>query len=317
MSIRFRALALVFVSAPLFSLACGDDGTTGSGGAGAGGDTGSGGGGPAECKVITQADTASTLSSVFGVGFPYAPSAAGPEPEIITVSPAFVGAFSAGSYELTGPDVGPAGGVVVFASEDAVTQLIGRDPAAMDGRLFAGTAGVAKIDVAPSYGTQFQGRVKGTLSKVVLRELDDALTVIDGGECLYLASAEFDAGGADAACNAPTDPASAPSGGACIADYLALGHDCNPVTNDGCMAGETCDLNGNFKCAALAGGEAALCGACDNANSQYCGLGMTCDSYGDTGKCFRYCCTDADCGTGNTCIAYGALYVGVCMTGAP
>ncbi len=312
MPIRFRALACLVFAAPSLLLACGDDGSTGSGGGGTGA-AGSGGGGPAECAVITQAEAGSTLSSVFGVGFPYAPAAAGPEPEIITVSPNFMGPFAPGSYELTGPK----GSVVVFASEDAVTPLIGRDPAAMDGRIFAATAGVAKIDATPTYGTQFQGRVKGTLSKVVLRELNDALGVIDGGECLYLATAEFDAVGADSACDAPTDPAAAPSGGACIAEYLLLGHDCNPVTNEGCMAGETCDLDGNFKCAPLVGGEAALCGACDNANAQYCGLGMTCDSYADVGKCFRYCCTDADCGGSNTCVAYGSLYVGVCMSGAP
>ncbi|HTJ81170.1 MAG TPA: hypothetical protein VL400_05580 [Polyangiaceae bacterium] len=307
MFLRLRALLALLACMPAALIACGDSGTTSTGGTG-----GSGGAWlPAECTLITQASDTSTYFSVDAVGFPFEPATGGPGADVVIVSPNFKGAFGPGTYELTGVD----GDVTVYAIEDAVTMLIGHDPSAMDGRDFGATAGTVKFEETPSYGTQFQGRVKGSLSHVVFRELDASFEVVDGGECWGLESATFDASGPDASCEAPADPATAPSGGACLADFEAQGHDCNPVTNEGCMAGETCDLSGNFKCLPLTGTEAAVCGACDNFNDQFCGVGLTCDSYSDTGKCFRYCCTDADCGSGNTCVAYYALGVGVCMSG--
>jgi len=311
---RFRALGALSVCVATAAIACGDSGTTSSTAA-----TGGGGGGgntdwlPAGCKLITQKGTTSIYYSIDAVGFPIDPSSGGPGEEVVVVSPNFMGKFVPGSYELTGPD----GDVIIFAIEDAVTQLIGHPPDAMDGRDFAATAGTVRFDVTPSYGTQFQGRVKGSLSHVIFSELDASFAVIDGGECWGIDSATFDASDADASCAAPADPSTAPSGGACFSDYLALGHDCNPVTNDGCMPGETCDLGTNFQCSPLTGTETSVCGQCDNANDEYCGLGLTCDSYADKGKCFRYCCTDEDCGAGNTCVAYYGFGVGVCMSGVP
>jgi hypothetical protein len=110
------------------------------------------------------------------------------------------------------------------------------------------------------------------------------------------------------------------------------GDQCNPVTSDGCTsAGSACDLapSGYFTCfpppvAAAVG----ACGACDN-DTLYCAATLTCvfpDGMGDDGACFRYCCTDGDCGAGATCdVSFGASVlptmnrrdaVGLCVTGA-
>jgi hypothetical protein len=81
---------------------------------------------------------------------------------------------------------------------------------------------------------------------------------------------------------------------------------CNPVTNDGCTtAGAVCDLDpasGFFVCYGPPN-TAGVCDACD-ANTT-CGPGLTCvlPEGEDTGLCYRYCCTNADCGAGNTCDA--------------
>lgn len=323
--------------------ACGDDTATAATGSQGGGgqDGGCGTGGEDGCDLITQAETASRFFSVDAVGFGFTPSMGGAGPEVIVVSPNFLGAFGPGTYEIKGLDADGQfdGDFTVFAIEDAVVDLIGRDPADMDGRDFIGISGTVTIEEAPSYGTQFQGRIKGTLSNVKFVELTADFDVVGdqpcveaadctgglscqggvcaSGQCLRLGCAAFDAAGIDAACDAPTDVAAVPSGGSCFTDYLLLGHDCNPVTNEGCMTGEVCDYGANFSCYPLGGTEAALCGACENPIS-LCGVGLTCDSYGDQGLCFRYCCTDADCGDGaNTCVAYYGTGVGVCLAGSP
>jgi hypothetical protein len=83
-------------------------------------------------------------------------------------------------------------------------------------------------------------------------------------------------------------------------------------------AGEACD-NGpdNFNCYP-APNTGDLCGACDNQNT-FCKDGLTCvptDAQG-TGKCARFCCTDADCGGATGSCAKGFSndpMVGLCGT---
>lgn len=111
-------------------------------------------------------------------------------------------------------------------------------------------------------------------------------------------------------CTGISDPPStATSMGACAANM----GDCNPVTQEGCdlAAGEACDFGENgFTC--YPDGNVHSCGdACGpDADGNYCVGGLTC-----VGSCARFCCTDADCGPGNTCtIVQDAL--GVCGTSA-
>lgn len=124
-----------------------------------------------------------------------------------------------------------------------------------------------------------------------------------GADCL--------GGPAGAGCDAP---AIAPSGGACV----ALGGDvaCNPVTNAGCSAaiGEACDgdING-FRCYPPPN-DKIMCQACTV--GERCGAGMTCV---DPGICVRYCCSDADCGSGacnENKVPIGKGAVGICEGGA-
>ena len=88
---------------------------------------------------------------------------------------------------------------------------------------------------------------------------------------------------------------------------------CNPVTNEGCMAGaEECDLatGGVFQCFASDPSDAPICQMCDEAAGPFCGAGMTC--LGD-GSCARYCCDDADCGSGKCDKSSEPGNVGVCV----
>lgn len=100
---------------------------------------------------------------------------------------------------------------------------------------------------------------------------------------------------------------------------------CNPVTNAGCAPdGSQCDLvnPGMFVCFPPFGTPGALCAACDNLKGPFCGPGLRCHPTSHT--CARFCCTDADCGTGrcelNQTLALGATpwspedKVGLCVT---
>jgi hypothetical protein len=105
------------------------------------------------------------------------------------------------------------------------------------------------------------------------------------------------------------------------------GVQCNPVTNEGCAAGDDCDVstdsNGNvigFFCYNPVG-TAALCATCDDTTTATtCVNGATCFGYGnDQFSCAQYCCSDADCGTGKctTMTSQGAFFpiapaLGVC-----
>ncbi|NUP10177.1 MAG: hypothetical protein HOW73_29355 [Polyangiaceae bacterium] len=88
---------------------------------------------------------------------------------------------------------------------------------------------------------------------------------------------------------------------------------CNPVT------GEPCDVENGFACDLGADGyvcfgppnDTPICDACDNANGPWCENGHTCLS---DGSCAKYCCDDADCGSGKCDkTKQGNPDVGVCV----
>jgi hypothetical protein len=102
---------------------------------------------------------------------------------------------------------------------------------------------------------------------------------------------------------------------------------CNPVTNAGCTAaGSACDIgaSGGFECFPPPNAT-PLCAACDPPNGKFCAGGMMC-LFG-AAKCFKYCCDDADCGTGtcwkNQTVIFGAPLAlasdtpGICVTSVP
>ncbi len=302
-------------------VACGD---SGSGGGGSGGNSGgnggqggtagspeAGGGGqggspvvPEGCTLITYAG-GDKLYSANGVGFEFSPSAGSNEPEVVIVSPTEGGVTSLGLVSFASEDAPIFSGAI----RDAV-DLLTYEPGDMDGQILVAVAGTVTLEAAPTYPTQFKARVKGTLSKVQYRELDQNGLVIPGGECLYLEEASFDASDLDASCG--TFPE---ADGFCMSNYVDMGHDCNPITNDGCEPNEVCDYGGNFRCYADPVTQ-NVCEPCDNTNKVLCKQGMTCDSdFDSVGKCFKYCCTDADCGAGGSCVSYSfATNIGVCFT---
>lgn len=87
---------------------------------------------------------------------------------------------------------------------------------------------------------------------------------------------------------------------------------CNPVTNASCDSdvGEACDAKegGGFTCYPKTDTAGELCAACDISKGSFCAAGMRCFK----GKCARYCCTDADCGSG-TCEHVISADVGLCV----
>jgi hypothetical protein len=110
---------------------------------------------------------------------------------------------------------------------------------------------------------------------------------------------------------------------------------CNPVTNDGCTDGAACDFtqdpdtgqNNGFDCYA-GPNDATVCQACDlmAVMAPFCAGGTTCFAVtpgAAMGACAKYCCTDADCGSG-TCQTMGptgplfaaATSLGVCVASA-
>jgi len=105
----------------------------------------------------------------------------------------------------------------------------------------------------------------------------------------------------DPECTAPT---TAPSNGSCITIDADAGVACNPVTNAGCNAdaGESCDIanDGTIGCfPPPPPNTQPLCATCDS-NTQCmpttsCWPGTT----QPNGECMRFCCTDADCGSGH------------------
>jgi hypothetical protein len=107
------------------------------------------------------------------------------------------------------------------------------------------------------------------------------------------------------------------------ASECAVKDTCNPVNRSGCPD-KICDTSypGIFDCYENSGTLGKLCDPCDNVNSPYCGPGLHC--HPASGTCARYCCTDADCGTGrcelDPTIVFGEPLpltkekVGICVT---
>ena len=109
------------------------------------------------------------------------------------------------------------------------------------------------------------------------------------------------------------------------ADKCPPADGCNPVTHNGCNNdGSSCDFiyPGIWDCLSAVGTPAKICEACDFHSSPYCGSGLHC--HPGSKKCARYCCSNADCGTGrcelNPMLAFDGTIarpdnaVGVCVT---
>jgi hypothetical protein len=138
-----------------------------------------------------------------------------------------------------------------------------------------------------------------------------------------------DAGGVSPECTVAT---SAPSNGSCVTvtglNDAGSGVQCNPVTAAGCAdagVGATCDIGStdgtsitSFVCYPPPN-TAAVCAACDNTSGPYCAPTTTCvitNESSMTTDCARYCCTNADCGSGR-CMTGGfapAPTLGICVT---
>jgi hypothetical protein len=105
-------------------------------------------------------------------------------------------------------------------------------------------------------------------------------------------------------------------------------NDCNPITHSNCAQdGSQCEFfyPGIFFCIPPEGTPALLCESCNFTKGPYCGSGLRCEV--NSLKCARYCCTNADCGTGvcelnqNAVLGFSTLdptdMVGLCMAMAP
>ncbi len=134
-----------------------------------------------------------------------------------------------------------------------------------------------------------------------------ALTGCDSGSD----SPAVDAGAIVAEAFACDTPSSPPSKGSCVTvpDAGVVTNDggvhCDPVTNARCPSGQTCDVtsdtNGNVNGLACYPGNnsAELCALCSATEGPFCAGGLTC-AHVDTAltACARFCCSDADCGSG-------------------
>jgi len=117
------------------------------------------------------------------------------------------------------------------------------------------------------------------------------------------------------ACDAP---AIAPSAGSCF--MLGLDNKCNPVTNVDCLeACDTPDSGETFQCYTTSTHK-MLCEECDE--STFCVGGLACpvqQGWPGGNHCARYCCDDADCGSGK-CVKEGIQIsggaVGLCLVSA-
>ncbi len=128
--------------------------------------------------------------------------------------------------------------------------------------------------------------------------------------CIGCATGSGGATGTSASATTGTSGSSS-SGGAAV-------DTCNPITAAECTAaepGSTCDLSHvtkTFTCFSPPN-NATLCGACGNNGGPFCGAGMAC--FG--GTCARYCCDNADCGTGKCALGgYEPWHIGHCVKSA-
>lgn len=103
-------------------------------------------------------------------------------------------------------------------------------------------------------------------------------------------------------------PPAAPSLGNCHSSDV-----CNPVTDQGCANNEDCDIaqgGDGFQC--YPQGSVTIRGACAPENGLHCTGGFVCIT-DPTGTCARYCCTDADCGSGSVCHQLDASAASICV----
>lgn len=162
------------------------------------------------------------------------------------------------------------------------------------------SAAACKVTVEDSSGGS--GSTSSSTSKASSSSTKASSSVSTGG--MTTGSSSSTGGGvgpfADPVCAAPASP---PSMGAC---YTPQAMGCNPITGTPCdgAAGEACDFSQNteFECYPAPGNDGTLCGTCDPENGIYCANGLECLQT-DLGtdmptefKCFKFCCTDADCG---------------------
>lgn len=123
--------------------------------------------------------------------------------------------------------------------------------------------------------------------------------------CVITASTPDGSGGHTSTYRGTGGTAPSTVGGGGGGGAAATGDTCNPVTGTGCPAdGSTCDMDsvsGYFTCFPPPNA-VTVCGSCD-VTAQFCGDRASCviATGAKTGSCFRYCCTDSDCGTGATC----------------
>lgn len=106
------------------------------------------------------------------------------------------------------------------------------------------------------------------------------------------------------------DPVIPPTNGACV-QTGAPGYQCNPITNSPCAAGEACDFDGTkFVCFPGSNTQTA-CGACSTSQGPFCVGGFTCE--GGKGVCTHYCCANADCAPGTSCVMQPPTVLGICQ----
>jgi len=115
----------------------------------------------------------------------------------------------------------------------------------------------------------------------------------------------------EAECWPSADATCAPAGpndGSCVTLGGAI--DCNPVTNEPCDPGYTCDTDDDgFRCWPGPSDDHALCETCGVQDS--CAAGLRC-----FGVCGKFCCGDAECAPGTCQKDFGfPSNVGVCTGG--
>jgi hypothetical protein len=116
-------------------------------------------------------------------------------------------------------------------------------------------------------------------------------------------------------------PLMSPSAGACVSIGGATA--CNPLTLEGCPAGDACELKeGAFQC--FPPGPQPLCQPCGDQDG-FCQAGLSCfpsfdfapDGVTVTQRCAKPCCDDGDCGSG-TCsvkVTVETGEAGLCLNG--
>jgi hypothetical protein len=172
-------------------------------------------------------------------------------------------------------------------------------------------------------GSFFGGSCDACLKKSCCKELG---ACDEDGACMF--DCVFNVLPSPPECSASPTSTLLDSFGQCMSTNCATEctkDQCNAVTVSGCPDPTqfNCELvfGGMFVCFQLEFMPATQCQPCDNLYGPYCGSGLRCHA---SGTCARYCCSDADCGTGRCELdpmkAFGAPLanaadkVGVCVT---